>query len=907
MIQFKNMVAMGVASVVLAGCQKGAQDATSSASVDVLAQAACSPTAPELDAATVGILGKITVGVGQDTSYKLNQAVNCKDAELMTWTAGASASQDGARLNWNFEQPGTYIVSAEVPVSAGSAAKLSSTKSATRILTATKSESDTAAEAMAVTTLKTTVVGTSAAIVGPQVAIAGEFVTYDSGIPSGKTLQSASWNFGDGSPVVSSVNSVLHIFSMPGTFDVQLSLTYADGSTESVRQTVVSVAGIDGLECVTDLTISGPSAGQAGQALVFSAYLPPCLDPAVTDVKWTMGESSTSISGRTVSYTYSAAGTFTVSMRIFTAASATVPWVTLTRTIDVSPAPVPSPTPAPSPEPSPEPSPVPSPTPAPVDPKSCSTAGLTRTSYGAPSSSREMCGLDGTKLVTSRERIVEECRDIQETLLWTETSRTRETLSQSDCEGQSCRMTDGSVIRDGGSQTGVVVGEIKTPVACEFGETGIYNTYSQVADFSCANGVLTSSTTRQGSQTVAGVCPTYSWVDTETWTTCSAACGGTQTQVMVCRDAMGNEAPSDRCKVPAPAMSRVCDGDPDSVKRTDRETTREEGGSTNVCPKNQIGVTVSHRDVTTVKNYACIDHSVQLASESKEYTEWQTESYCRDYVPHRCSQDSLSITQARARHDWMQKCRATVPAIDEFLKNFEDVQVGTGKNAFSLDSARPMYATFMNRATTPEKAWIAPKVASASCTVPSTAYVAAVCVSSCATPEQRILAGTSTEGMKPVKFIDALVAKTASVATLGADGTMNSRRVEATPVENWVTELVDTEHTILNFKMASGRVLRITPNHPVLADDGSMRLASDFKVGDNLVRIGGKRDPIVAIESTKHIGKVYNLFLNTSEPKRNIVVTEGYLNGTAFFQNEGSDQLNRQLLQKKLTRGVFAK
>lgn len=518
-----------------------------------------------------------------------------------------------------------------------------------------------------------------------------------------------------------------------------------------------------------------------------------------------------------------------------------------------------------------------------------------------------MCGLDGTKLVTSRERIVEECRDVEEVLRWTEISRTRETLSQGDCEGQSCRMPNGTVIRDGGTQTSVVIGEIKSPVACEFGETGIYNKYLQVADYACANSVLTSSEARQGAQTSAGVCPTYSWIDSGTWSACSAACGGTQNRVMVCRDATGAVAPAERCKGPAPIMSRACDADPESVKRTDRETAHEEGGATTACPMNQIGVSVLRRDVVTVRSYACINHSVQLASETKEYTPWLFENYCRMYVPYRCSHDSLNNSQAEGRLAWMEKCRTTVPAIDEFLRNFENVQVMNGGRLIDLDSSRHLYATFMNRATNPEKAWKAPTYEYGSCDVPATVYVAAVCSSSCATPDQRILAGASAEGMKPVKFIDAFVARTASVATLGSESSMNTQRAEATSVENWVTELVDSEHTILDFKMASGRVLRVTPNHPILADDGSMRLASEFKVGENLVRIGGKRDAIVAIESTKHVGKVYNLFVNTSEPKKNIVVTQGYLNGTAFFQNQGSDLMNRQLLQKKLTRGVFAK
>ena len=40
---------------------------------------------------------------------------------------------------------------------------------------------------------------------------------------------------------------------------------------------------------------------------------------------------------------------------------------------------------------------------------------------------------------------------------------------------------------------------------------------------------------------------------------------------------------------------------------------------------------------------------------------------------------------------------------------------------------------------------------------------------------------------------------------------------------------------------------------------------------------------------------------------KNIVVTNGYLNGTAFFQNTGGDNLNRQLFKNKMLQGVFSK
>ena len=251
----------------------------------------------------------------------------------------------------------------------------------------------------------------------------------------------------------------------------------------------------------------------------------------------------------------------------------------------------------------------------------------------------------------------------------------------------------------------------------------------------------------------------------------------------------------------------------------------------------------------------------------------------------------------------MLKCQDKVPVIKEFLTEFDNVKA---KGNYTIDSgSRRVYPTFMNRASNPEKPWIAPKVASAACTVPTTAYVAAVCLSSCATPEQEIMAEAKEDmKMRHVPFIDALTKNYKWVGSLRSEAPINDTVLQKTTVDQWVTELIDTEHDILKFRTASGASLRVTPNHPVIAQDGSIKLAENFKVGESLVRLGGKLDPIVGIDQEKFFGKVYNLFVKSSGLQQNVVVTGGFLNGTAFFQNEGASNVNREILRKNLIRGA---
>ena len=406
---------------------------------------------------------------------------------------------------------------------------------------------------------------------------------------------------------------------------------------------------------------------------------------------------------------------------------------------------------------------------------------------------------------------------------------------------------------------------------------------------------------------------TYAYVATETWGSCSADCGGQQTRVSQCRSSAGAIVDDSLCAGQIkPVESRLCDGNPFAVIRSEQAVTVEDAGSSNKCPSNQIGVIISERDKIVTSNYACIDHSVKLASQTTTYSAWKTESYCRDFVAHRCSQDSLSNQQAQGRYEWMLKCQSSVPVIADFLSTFNDVKAKKGKVRLTLDPRNPnaqhLYPTFMNRATNPEKSWKAPVTKSASCNVPASVYVAAVCVSSCATPEQQILVEIK-EGrrMKYMSFIEALTQNIAKVATMATANSMSSQQIQRTSVQQWVTELIDTTHEIIEFKMQSGRALKLTPNHPVLAADGSMKLAGEFKVGESLVLLGGVLDPIISADHVQYFGKVYNVFTHSAEIHKNIVITNGYLNGTAYFQNQGAKDVNRNLFKNKLTAGIFSK
>jgi PKD domain-containing protein len=829
-----------------------------------------------VDTSSLQIQGASVAAKGQAVIYKLNEDLGCSSSQKLSWkTVGDSAVNTGSALTGAYKKAGEYVVVAEVESTMSSAFS-------GKVATTSSTE----------VSMKTMVVADQAAISGPVLGMVGTPVKYQIALPNGMSLSSASWNFGDGSSAQNNIGVISHTYGRPGDYQISVAIIDGNQNAKTLTQNITILNIQDGLECVSDLAISGPTEANVNSPVAMSLYIPSCLTNRITAVTWNFGDGGKS-SNQSIAHTYIDTGAYQVQVQIYIGDDTTNPWVTLTHPLTVIGLPL-----------DPEPSPTPSPSPTPNLNK-CPVAGAQRESKGEIYSETMACGVNGTKVMSYRDTLVEECRLSGEFLDWVKVSTSKDLLSEGSCQGQSCQLPDGSQIAHGSTKTNVVTGEISVALSCEFNETGRFSIYNQVSDLVCNNGQVSTTNTRQGIVKTPGSCPVYSYVPSENWSACSADCGGQQNRIYICKDDSGNVVANERCKIAAPVEQRICDGNPAAARRQESSTTPQEANSSNKCPANQIGVIVQTRDVTNTKTYACIDHSVKLEKEDVTYSAWVSESYCRDYVAYRCSQDSLSNEEANGRYQWMLKCQDQVPVIKEFLEKFDHV---TADNNNIDTSERKLYPTFMDRSTKPEKPWIAPKKVSGRCVVPSTVYVAAVCVSSCATPEQQIIADVKAQGQgKYVSFIEALTKNYSHVVTLKNTDSIKNKAVEKTAVSQWVTELIDGEHDIIVFTMKSGRSIKLTPNHPVVAADGMMKLASDFKVGDSLVELGGHLDPIESLDHIKHYGKVYNLFVKSSEIQKNIVITNGYLNGTAFFQNEGAQNMNRSLFKNKLTQGIFNK
>ncbi|NCN41600.1 PKD domain-containing protein [bacterium] len=925
----------GITLISITACQKGAssdEDLKEAISLNL-----CQSKATSVGEDGASILSEAGAEPKQIVSYSLDaEGIDCSTNQSVSWKALGSSSlqpmnESGTEVISSYKKAGTYVMTAQIQ-----------TEGSTEVVEVSQK----------------TVIANGLALTGPDVSTVNTPNSFSLVNVLGSGAESATWDFGDGSATESGLGPISHTYLSAGTYTVTSQVLLGNGDSISLSTVIQVLDETGGNSCLASLAISGPSEGVVGVPVPLSTYIPACLTLDIGSIYWEFGDQGSPSFNQNVEHTYTSAGSYLIVVTLYRVGES-APFVTLTHSITI--------TEATGEEEEEEGT---SPHLCPVEGElrqvlggiyseenSCGVNGKRVNSFRdkitercqlvgeirewvevskSPELTNEGVCQDQSCLVDAAD--IDQANPLQlglqmiqgkyylahgSTLTYYLTSSPSSTCSSvsrlKTCNNGSlsgdesanhliCRNGCGDFGVHGDKKSGVETGSETAPVTCAFGEPGVNDLFQLVSDQQCVDGQVISSNSRRGELKVKGMCPTYSWAPTESYTSCTEACGGTQSLIHQCKSASGESVPNERCSGEAPIVTRVCDGDPASVAYQKIDTTLEEGGASKMCPRNEIGVIISQREVFKTKKYECINHEVALASEETSYGAWKTVEHCKQFVAYRCSGDSLSRSAALGRYKWMRKCQSQVPAIDEFLTEFSDFTTTVSGGAETLTyNSKQLYPTFARYMAGRDPQWKAPTSESSSCAVPSNIYVAAVCTASCATPEQQILTAPfeDVKEMAYKAFIENWMEEVQFVATMKDQDSLSSSKMTLTAVNQWVTELYDTENDILTFRTQSGGSLRVTTNHPVLSEEGSMWLASEFKVGDSLVMQGGLLDSIVSIEPSVHFGKVYNLFVESSDPKANVVSTNGYLNGTAFFQNEGADLLNHEVLRNQLIHGVF--
>lgn len=323
----------------------------------------------------------------------------------------------------------------------------------------------------------------------------------------------------------------------------------------------------------------------------------------------------------------------------------------------------------------------------------------------------------------------------------------------------------------------------------------------------------------------------------------------------------------------------------------------------------------------------------------------------------RCSTDSLDPASALQRIEWARKCGLTTnsagannwfsstKAFDQDFRGAKDYQELNTSKAFtgnlnnynvnyyygyaryettplytvSLENsgptinywkwshitqrARPLYPSFEDTPVAGSGQQLFPHPTLANCTLykdrngimalpPTTSFfVIAYCESSCYTPDQSLQFSTGE-----VNIVDAMKQQRDDVITLSKDATLDDITTQVDNVYSYTTEIRDAEHIIYEIATHSGGKLRVTNEHPILTSEGVLRKAEKLAIGDELLKADGTPDSIVSITQSTHFGKVYNIKPVSRDLVSNILIAQGYLVGSARFQNDDVEYMNRVLL-----------
>lgn len=287
------------------------------------------------------------------------------------------------------------------------------------------------------------------------------------------------------------------------------------------------------------------------------------------------------------------------------------------------------------------------------------------------------------------------------------------------------------------------------------------------------------------------------------------------------------------------------------------------------------------------------------------------QAFAGAWIPtyYRCTYDQLTPAQGKGRLAWADKYRGSNPyhitsptgRDPSFLSNSSSRTI-----ADSPDSP-VIYPVYLDALGV--TAWTAgpggPTAAAAYASLPTDQYVNidytikpkdvwndGLCEAGCYTPNQKIL---FEDGETPIANAQQL-GKT-NLITLSADSMFGNLSLTANPVLHYTMDKQPMQQPILTFHMHSGGRLSVTTEHPLVNEQGMVRKAKLMAVGDHLVKQDGTPDEIVSIDEASWFGRVYNLKPVSTNLTENILVAQGYLNGSGRYQSEFLEELNRILLR----------
>ena len=312
-------------------------------------------------------------------------------------------------------------------------------------------------------------------------------------------------------------------------------------------------------------------------------------------------------------------------------------------------------------------------------------------------------------------------------------------------------------------------------------------------------------------------------------------------------------------------------------------------------------------------------------------------SFADTAAPHRCMVDRLSPEEALGRNRYVKTCfpsviwdTATILNGMKKPNSFEDawslVQIVLELNG-NRPRPRPFHFTPIyldNPKADAQIGWTAPKVAPTSEDLISAESTKAycsrpenvppvnspfgpigfrsgyTCLSSCYAPEVRVY---FSSGYLPMKT--AFETRPKQITVVSESSTLDNLSYRNEDISLWTASIRSEPHVLRVLTMSSGKTLRITDNHPLVLSDGFVREAKDIKIGDSLVRSDGTPEQIIKVVNQDYFGKVYNVQPKGESAKGNIVIAEGYLSASNYYQNDGYELINERIFRSELPEEIL--
>lgn len=276
----------------------------------------------------------------------------------------------------------------------------------------------------------------------------------------------------------------------------------------------------------------------------------------------------------------------------------------------------------------------------------------------------------------------------------------------------------------------------------------------------------------------------------------------------------------------------------------------------------------------------------------------------------RCTYDQLSVERGKARTDWAIRYRGINP-YGLTTANGRDARYLSNANAITVNdtTAVVIYPVYVDPTSVDLPPWRGPGAAGTATEATATADIInlpytikpvqiqndALCEAGCYTPNQKILFESGE-----VDIAKAQSGGRLDLLTLTPNSIFGKLALTKNPVLYYTMDPKPATQKILTFHMESGGQLSVTTEHPLVTSDGAVQKAKLFAVGDQLVKQDGSLDQIVNIDDDMWFGQVYNLKPVSTDLTSNILIAQGYLNGSGRFQSEFVDELNRVILRTNI-------